>query len=397
MAQRNGNTDAKPEGELPCAGSGAGVLAGGCRVDRVKPRRATEFMAKKCGVGKSCGASCVNSGKQCEVALRENVNTALDKVVDRILSHDAALKTPEAAVKWLEANKERLAGYGGGNWGDPKGELLILGIEPGDNPKEIYYDAEGKLLKRLEGLGADPTLQSEKWGEWYDRHPLVFANDIRQRYVVKQATRNLEKVDEGMALDGQALKRIGSGPDDLRKLDVKNFRKDAFLNQNNKPYVRKLVAMSKDTGWNGVLGLNVSPFGVPSDKYWPFEGLPFAESSVFRNRKSWMNFAANHSAKQIKSYVESSPRKVVYVAANSKVHQSVFKKLAKDYGQVPERKVLTWESSSGNKMEVEVNLFTTGPKGNRTVMVQTNHPSWTGWTAAALSDLNKMILDKQES
>ena len=365
------------------------------RVDRVKPRRATEFMAKKCGIGKSCGASCVNSGKQCEVALQKNLGAALDKVVDRILSRDASLKTPEAAVKWLEANKERLAGYGGGNWGDPKGELLILGIEPGDNPKEIYYDAEGKLLKRLEGLGADPTLQSEKWGEWYDRHPLVFANDIRQRYVVKQATRNLEKVDESMALDGQALKRMGSGAEDLRKLDVNNFRKDAFLANNNKPYVRKLVATAKDTGWNGVLGLNVSPFGLPSDKYWPFEGLPLKPNSVFRDRKSWLKFASEHSAKQIKSYMESSSRKIVFIAANKKVHQSIFKQLAKDYGETTEHKVLTWKSSSGNKMEVDVNLFTTGPKGNRTVVVQTNHPSWTGWTDAALKDLNTMIRERQ--
>jgi hypothetical protein len=317
----------------------------------------------------------------------------LDRVVDRIFSRDAAIKTPEAAVKWLEANKERLASYGGGNWGSPNADILILGIEPGDNPRKIYYDENGKILGRLDGPGVDATLTSDKWDQWYDRHPLVFVNDIRQRYVVKQASRSLVKEFEGSPLDSTAHGKLNLTNEKMKQ-DTSNFEVRALKQNKKMPFARKSGQILDNAG-SSVMGLNISPFGLPSDKYWPFEKLPLKSNSVFRDRDSWLKYASTYSAKQISSLIDERPRKVVYIAATKDAHKNVFNKVAKNYDQVVENRKLMWKSSSGKEMKADVNLFVVDKGGNKTVVVQTNHPSWTGWSSSALNELNRLIRERQ--
>jgi hypothetical protein len=358
---------------------------------RVK-RKKRSIVANNCQNGKGCGASCVASWKQCVVPLSK-YNGALDRVVDKVFSKEAAIKTPEAAVKWFEANKERLAGYGGGNWGDPKGDVLVLAIEPGDDPKDLYYDANSKLLSRFEGLNAEPTINTNKWGEWYDRHPLVFVNDIRQRYVVKQAARTLAEPASDGVLDGQAFRFLDDPTKNIRR-DVGSFSVETVLQNKSVPYTRKLGHMIRGAG-SSILGLNISPFGLPSEEFWPFNKLPFKSNSVFHNRDSWLEYAAKHSAKKIKSYMEEHPRKVVYIAASKDVHKGIFEQLAKNFGQKTERKTLTWFSKAGKPQKTNVNLFVTEKDGNRTVVIQASHPSWKNWSESALGDLNKLIRERQ--
>ena len=348
-----------------------------------KTLRDTVIMAKRCERGKSCGSTCINAGKTCDLRLTK-FDKSFDLLSDRILSRGAVLNTPEAAVRWLESNKDRLASYGGGGSGDPKGDVLVLAIEPGDNPKEAYYDDNKKLLRRLEGLGADPVLKSEKWEDWYDRHPLVFANDIRQKYLVSQAAKTTNAGAGGTVglAANVALGGMGAG----HRQQVGNYSVDA-LRKGSTPFRRKLGRMMDGAG-SSVLTMNISPFGVPSDKYWPFNQLPFKKDSVFRDRKAWLDYAAKGAVKSLNGALDSSPRRVVYVAANTKVHKSIFQEMAKEYGQPIQTKVYNWSSEKGNSQRAEVNMFTTTRKGNKIVIIQTNHPSWVRWPESILDQIN---------
>lgn len=347
-------------------------------------------MGKECKLGKSCGAACVSDWKKCKVHLPK-FDKSFDQLSDRILSKGAVLNTPEAAVRWLESNKSRLASYGGGSWGDPKGDVLILAIEPGDNPQELYYDSNRKLLPRLEGLGADPVLKNDNWGDWYTRHPLVFANDIRQKYLVLQAGKVTNQEPEG-TVNSAGYKVIGGSQADARA-DINYFRVKSFIDNPSKPFRRKLGLMVNGAG-TSILGMNISPFGLPSDKYWPFENLPFKSDSVFKDRQAWLKYASDGAVKSINEALNTSPRKLVYVGANTKVHKSIFKEMAKEYGQPIETQTYTWNSERGNPQKAEVNMFSTTRNGNKTLIIQTNHPSWTGWPDPILKQINQSIKEK---
>jgi hypothetical protein len=268
--------------------------------------------------------------------------------------------------------------------------VLILAIEPGDNPKELYYDGNKKKLKRLEGLGADPVLKDEKWQDWYDRHPLVFANDIRQKYLVSQAAKTTNAEPKG-TVNLAAYRALGGTQADQRG-DVGNYSVGKFA-QSSTPFRRKLGRMLDGAG-SSILGMNVSPFGLPSDKYWPFEKLPFKENSVFRDRKAWLNHASKGAVKSLNDNLDSHPRKLVYVGANTKVHKSIFREMAKEYGQPIETQTHNWKSKEGNPQRAEVNMFTTTRNGNKTVIIQTNHPSWTGWPDSVLDKINVSVKEK---
>ena len=333
--------------------------------------------------------------KKCQVEFPEKTNQSLDKVVDKILTHSQYLDTPEKAVKWLESHKEQLVLSGLGDWADKKGDLVILGIEPGANPGGEYYDKDGKLQRRLAKVKEEDTsdLKDKDWEKWYQTHPLVYANDVRQQLQVHSALEKRGGSD--LAPRDATGKLLGREAEKNKKRE--DFTREAIAARTGKkPYIRKLERMADSSDWNSLMGSNISPFGVPSDKYWPFEKLPFAANSPFKSRDAWMKYASSKMADKFKSEIEKSPRKLVVVGANRKEHKEMFNQVAKDMGGKPRTETLRWKSANGKDMKADVNIFTVEGSNGKTVFVQTNHPSWTGWTNDALSKVSDLVADARK-
>lgn len=341
-------------------------------------------MSKNCSAGKPCGGSCVSRVKKCDVEFPQKVSNSFDQVVDKILSHPQYLDTPEKAVAWLESHKDQLIMGGIGDWGDKKGDLMILGIEPGENPGSRYYDESGKLHKRLSKIkeedGSDLT--DNDWGQWYDKHPLTFANDLRQTLQVANA---LKKQGSSDLPSGQAA-AVAMG---RTKVDPSGYQRESVEGRNKKsPFIRKMLRMADDSPWRSLRGSNISPVALPSDKYWPFSKLPFKADSPFVSRDSWMKYASGKMADKFKTDLKESPRKLVIVGANRKEHKEMFRRVAQEMGSKVSLETLNWKSEGGKAMKADVSYFAVdGPKG-KTVFIQTNHPSWTGWTNEALDKVS---------
>ena len=351
-------------------------------------------MAKSCGKGKPCGAACVSSLKKCEVNLPIKTQGALDAVVDKILSHPQYLNTPEKAVAWLESHKDQLILSGIGDWGDKKGDLIVMGIEPAANPKGEYFDAKGKINPRLAKVKEEDSsnLAGEDWEKWYDKHPLMFANDIRQTLQVSKA---IKKRGGNLLNPGQAA-GVAMGKEGAKGKTAEGYSRESLESPGKKrPFIRNLISMSKGVKWNSLSGYNISPIGVPSDKYWPFSKLPFPPGSPFRSRDAWIKYSSEKISDKFKKNLSEHPRKMVMLGANRAEHQKMFKEIAKNMGAETKSKTLEWKSIKGNPMRATVSYFSVdGPMG-KTVFLQTNHPSWPGWSEESLKSVSEIATEAQ--
>ena len=350
-------------------------------------------MSKQCTKGTSCKGTCISKEDKCRVLLGETQSTVLDKVVEKILTSKQYLSTKKKAADWLESHKNQLVMSQLGSWGDAKGDLVVFAIEPGNNPGQEYYDPQKKMMPRLAKIKEEDSspLADRDWGKWYDNHPLAFVNDIRQRLQI----RNVLKRNGGgdFAPGHEVVKNFK--PWDPQLEGPHKFQRENFSGKGLSPFSRKLGQMGKDSEWNSIMGMNLSPFPLPSDKYWPFEKLPFSENSPLKTRAKWLKYSADRITDSMKEVINEHPRKIVMFAANKPEHQKMFKEVANNLGGTVSSTVLKWGSKNGNEMKVPVNAFVIDGPNGRTVFVQTNHPSWTGWSTEALGEVSKIIKEKQ--
>ena len=329
----------------------------------------------RCSIGKRCGASCIQNAKYCQLELGASNSSSLSKAADMILNRIPVLQTPEQAVKFFEKFKEKLAVSGIGDFGPNDADTLIIGIEPGENPDK-YYQGKAVLPDRLRRVEDASAPDSKSYEKWYDAHPLVFANDIRQAFLLQRAGADTNQRDKFMYPE--------------RELDV--FTREAFAS-GSKPFTRKLAAIADGVGGTAYKGVNISPFGFPSERMWPFNKLPFAKDSVFKDRDTWLKYASKVKTKQIvEDIVEGkNPRKLVYFGSVKPMYKEMFGNIAKQLGEVPLKKELTWESKAGRKMKVEISYFVVKKDGKKTVFMNANHPSWTGYGAESLGQMQKFL------
>jgi len=309
-------------------------------------------------------------------------------VVDKILNHPQYLNTPEKAVAWLESHKDQLILGELGDWGDKKGDLVILGIEPAGNPASTLYDSSGKLQRRLTKVKEEDTgdLKDRNWEKWYGSHPLTFVNDLRQLLQVSNTLKKRGGADVPLGqAAGALIGRSKGGAEGYQRGNVEGRDK-------KRPFIRKLLKMSNGTPWESLRGSNISPVGIPSDKFWPFSDLPFKPDSPFKSRDTWVRYASTKMAEKIKVDLKENPRKLVIFGANRKEHQEMFKMMAKDLGGSVSSETLQWSSSNGRPMRAIVSTFVVSGPFGRTVFVQTSHPSWTGWTDEALDKVDKIVV-----
>jgi hypothetical protein len=305
------------------------------------------------------------------------VSSSIDKIADKILNRAPVLQNPQQAVNFFEKFKDRLVTSGIGDWGSNSANTLIIGIEPGGNPGD-YYQGQRQLPERLRRVEDASAPDKKKYERWYNEHPMVFANDVRQAFL---------------------LSRVGADSDQQRAFmypdrERGNYDRDYWVkNLKGRPFNRKLVAIADGVGGDTYQGINISPFGFPSERMWPFKNLPFAKDSVYRDRDTWLKYAAKLKAKQVTDSIASgnTDRKLVYVGSVKPLYRAMFGDMAKQMGQTPQIKTLTWESAAGKKMKVDISYFVVEKNGKKTVFMNANHPSWTGYGNEALGQMQKFL------
>jgi hypothetical protein len=343
-----------------------------------------------CVKGKSCKSTCINRGVECRVVLSEKHSSSLYSVAEKILLSSAPLKTEEQAVKWFESHKEQIALSGMGTWGYPNADMMMVMIEPGGNPKDKQYDKEGKLspnLKRLEkDLGDEKPVVGKDWGSWYSHNLMFWLNDMRQE-----------------ALTTIAAKKAGKGREDIAEMAKKikkqvhhdtggaTVSKMAQIN-NKSPFTRKMLKVAEGVGAKSIFTQNLSPFDLPSDKYWPFEKLPWKKvlgrDSVLSSRKSWLEYTGKIHAEKILKEVRENPRKLVWLSKGP-VHTEMFDNMAKKVGAEVKDKNYEWDSAKGNKTSISLRYFKDKETG--TVFMSAPHPSYTSWRDQDLEGLSKEL------
>ena len=343
-----------------------------------------------CVKGKSCKSTCIDRGDKCRVVFSGKQSLSLYSVAEKILLSSAPLKTEEQAVKWFESHKEQIALSGMGTWGYPNADMMMVMIEPGGNPKEKQYDKEGKLspnLKRLEkDLGEEKPVVGKDWGSWYSNNLMFWLNDMRQEALTtvaaKKAGRSREDIS-GMA------KRLRN----QEHYDTDGAVVAKMLQLKNKtPFIRKMLKVAEGVGAGSVFTQNLSPFDLPSDKYWPFEKLPWRKvlgrDSVLSSRKTWLEYTGGVHADSILKEVRENPRKLVWLSKGP-VHTEMFDSIAKKVKAEVKDKKYEWDSAKGKRTSISLRYFKDKETG--TVFMSAPHPSYTSWRDQDLEGLSKEL------
>jgi len=342
-------------------------------------------MANNCSKGKSCKATCINKSSACRVELPAGVSKSLSSVAEKIYLRSAPLKTPEQAVKWFEGHKEQIALSGLGTKGSPDAQMMLIMIEPGGNPAVKQYGKDNILapnLKRLEkDLGEETPVSGKDWGSWYKGNLMFWLNDQRQEALLhiaagKQGIQGVQTDEVRRKFKNQEFESVTG---EVRSLDMK------------RPFYRKMAKMAEGVGADKIFVQNLSPFGVPSDKYWPFADLPWKQTlgkdSVLSNRKSWLKYVGKIQADKILSEIEKHPRKLVWMSKGPE-HTEMFEYLAKKTGSAVKEKSYEWEPEKGGKtVKLSLRYF----QHNGTSYLSAPHPSYASWRDKDLEDVSKIL------
>jgi hypothetical protein len=342
-------------------------------------------MGKTCEKGKSCKATCIGSNLRCKVDLPPKAAKPLSQIAEKIYLRSAPLKTPEQAVKWFESHKEQIALSGLGTKGSPDAQMMLIMIEPGGNPSVKQYGKDGKLspnLGRLEkDLGEERPVVEKEWGGWYKDNLMFWVNDQRQEALLhiasgKQGIQGVQTDDVRRKYKNQDFESVTG---DVRTLDMK------------RPFYRKMAKVAEGVGADKIFVQNLSPFGVPSDKYWPFADLPWKQTlgrdSVLSNRKSWLKYVGKVQADKILSEIEKHPRKLVWMSKGPE-HTEMFKYLVNKTGSEVKEKTYEWVPEKGNKpVKLSLRYF----RHNGTSYLSAPHPSYASWRDEDLEDISRTL------
>jgi hypothetical protein len=343
-----------------------------------------------CSKGKSCKSTCINKEHECRVTLSPKHSSSLYSVAQKILLSSAPLKTEEQAVKWFESHKEQIALSGMGTWGHPNADMMMVMIEPGGNPREKQYDREGNLspnLKRLEKyLGEEKPVVGKDWNSWYSNNLMFWLNDMRQEVLTTIAAKKAGKSREDIS--GLAKKLRNQDHYDTDGAVVSKM----LQLKNKSPFTRKMLKVAEGVGARSIFTQNLSPFDLPSDKYWPFESLPWKKvlgrNSVLSSRKSWLEYTGKVHAERILKEVRENPRKLVWLS-KGQVHTEMFDSIAQKSGAEVKTKNYEWNSAGGKKTVINLRYFK--DKGTGTVFMSAPHPSYTSWRDQDLEGLSKEL------
>lgn len=328
-------------------------------------------MGNRCNQGKSCGATCINRGKSCEVTLGQQINQNLSKAKTAIERVEARLSpmaahnvnwTPLEAAKWLLNNEDRLQRFEIDPEGGPK-TAWFVGQEPGATLDTVQRDFPSTWQKMVESNPAFAKMSKGEYQQYLLDHPEYLVRGQKNWFeVTKVIGRETgKKVNTGFdRKDPVLIEQLNRGevPKGLRTEGI--LKEVAAKRWSPGTYVAKAGRALKASGMEEAHFLNPSILSAPGEK-WPYKKL-FQDAGLpvptrYKTRQEWMKHSLQTRGRILEEQIRSKKPEVVYFGGA--FNRALFDKLAG--GGKVRTEVVKWESKSGAPQETEFRSVQLGP------------------------------------
>lgn len=345
---------------------------------------------KRCSLGKSCGATCIDAQERCVLefgpvvskSLTEARNSLQERVqgeLEQVFKKHEKFESEKEVISFLEKNYEQLATqgmedsyYGGpGQRGSIRSKAWMIGQEGYAQPTSLYPGLSDKDIKaQMEKDPRDLVGALKLHKELYDA-----ARNVAPKKFVQGGVEGFIGKNKAFTFDNPAT--------------VEEWAKAS-----GSSYYGKLGRILKNMGFTGnVLGANVSSILQPPGqkgsaaianmlKRNGYDPKTFAEGSL-ASKDSWYNFSAKKRAPLITKAIERLKPRLVYLGQQAapddrKALNYLMYHIAKELKQVP------YHVNHDGKDYKYIVVEHAG--GKRTVLLNGWHPTAIGKTAVKVTD-----------
>ena len=302
---------------------------------------------KRCSIGKSCGATCIDRREDCVIELPPEISKQMSSVRDFLeslrestVSQYGVLDTPEKAAAWILKNKEELA-----SWAIPaealrwakenKPEVITFGYEPGialgfGNRVSGLKDAL-PLLKQSPEIR---ELGKGREGPWGDQ--LLKANAYKVSSELSNALNKIdsEKFSAGRTEIARLFSSLGLDVKAMTELLAKRGQ-ECLLKKANLDVggVAREELNSGRIGWGTIHGLALKGLGSPGGKLMPLNPsglskpstdfgqfkelmaaakIPKEQAAPFQTNASWYKYSGQKITDKVLELIREGEPKMVY-------------------------------------------------------------------------------------
>jgi len=300
---------------------------------------------KRCTLGKSCGATCIDARERCVIELGPEISRSmtsmrdfLTKVRDSAVEQYGVLDTPEKAAKWLIENKEDLA-----SWAIPseyvdwvkqnKPAILTFGVEPGvgvgvsdrlANLKDVIPVMQKMPEVREVGTGrngpwADQMLKANNYKLSQELSNALYKDNSQ---VFGSGKTEVAKIFASLGLDVDATAKLleERGQDKFQKVVGMGGLARADLASGKLNWGAAHGHMMKGLGQldGEVVPMNPSGLWKPSTQFGQFKelmaaaGVPKNEAAPFQSNGSWYKYSGQKVADKVLEMIREGQPKMVY-------------------------------------------------------------------------------------
>jgi len=354
--------------------------------------------SKTCKVSKGCGNSCISVAYLCQLGLNESDAKQLDKMADLLVNRAADLKTPEQAADWLQKNAEALAVSGGGSWGSPEGDLVVVGVEPGMG-KDTYYQNNDRNQPLRERLSQSPLNETpgEKDSDFINRNPILVTNEVKTNLELDTLYDRNTPEQAGLVRNRPTSYKLRPETESKAEMPGELTMDQLRVNLSGSKYARSIDTLTEGAGLRTITNINPSPIGLPTADSWPFKNLPLPSGSPFSTREKWLKYVEPRLSADLTNRLSNSKTKVVLIGSGAKTgfHSNLFNSLSQKSGatRVVDANINTVSKSGRNKSTMLRYFLTKEGK----LVLQTNHPSAPTWSSAEKKAVNKVMRDYREA
>jgi len=375
-------------------------------------------MGKRCNRGISCGATCIDGQKICELNFPTQVSSSLSKVRDvlvkmrdAVLSEYKPLVTPEETAKWLLENKEELA-----TWGMTEFKLneaiaqrpayITFGVEPGVAGGGGDNDALPALRESIKALKNAPEIRDKgkgTTGPWGDlilkanTYKLVMEGSPKVKDIVPNmdpktnillkglATMgmNPNKAAEQEGMRGLIMNSSVSWAAPKRGLDADLAKAASKSTQLNWGLANGLISRGAGISGQGATFFNPSGLWKPSKNYGQFAplfekaGYSKSEMGPFASNGAWYKYSSEKMGDQVMRIVREAQPKLMYFGGSesARVRDRISQEFPK-HGEFT-LKALTKDGTKTVSKRYEYFLYPR-PDGTHTVAMFGPHPGAMG-------------------
>jgi hypothetical protein len=331
-------------------------------------------MVDNCNKGKSCGASCINKGKACQLNLSPHASKSLSTVAERVQARREFLQgldggwSPREAVKWLLTNEKEIILAGVSDLKGGSDQAWFVGVEPGHTLKNWQEDRPLLFEKVLESFPQLRAVKDDdtKFGKELMKNPAAIVRSIREwmettKAVSRELKRKVRNPGNILGEEGKAALNKGEVSTSWGAEDVlKSVGKGDGKRFDPASYVAKAAALMKRTGMKGFTMTNTSPLPSPNVDKWPYKTL-FEQAGLpvpprYKNRDNWVDYSLKQTGAKLIDQISKEKPGTVYFAGD--YAGRLFSEMAK--GQPVFEKTVRWKSKQKDNNEATYRGFRLG-------------------------------------